>query len=600
MATDARIEAAAAELLAARHGSKAAIVDRLAMQLSVSRQTAYRRLNAVMRELRSRKRRTDAGRSAVTREDALKVAALVEETRRLTGTGTLPLEQVVDMARANGLIDAGQVDMATGEFRPVSVSTVRRALRMHHVHPSQLAAPSPAASLSSPHPNWCWQIDASISRQFYLADEGAQVMGKAEFYRGKPKNFERISDRRLWRYVVTDHASGAFEVFYVLGAESGANLLAALIHAMTERSGGTMHGVPRILMTDPGSAVTAATTRNLCAALGIRLQINEVGNARAKGQVENAHYLVERNFEAGLKLRAPVVSLEEINTLAQAWTRKWNATRVHSRTGMTRRDGWLRITPQQLILAPTPEILRSLANTDPKACVVRDYRIKFRGARYDLSGIDGLINGERVLVVANALDGDATVRVLREDADGQPVYVLAPRIELDTWGFMAGSAEIGTSYKAPRETPVDAARKEIERLAMEVRTDAEAIAARRAKRRAFGGKLDPHKHLHDAAVAPAIPRAGTPAELNVPATVSMQERVEQAVIRPEFPPLNHVEAARTLKPLIERAGGTWSAELYQRTVARWPDGLPLDQVETWASDLLAPARTGLRIVGGAA
>lgn len=598
--TDARIEAAAAELLAAPHGGKAAIISRLADELAVSRQTAYRRLQELTRTIRPRKRRTDAGRCAVTRDEAFHVAALVEETRRLTGTGTLPLDEVVAMARSNGLIAAGQVDMETGEFVPVSTATVRRALRMHSVHPSQLAATTPAASLSSPHPNWCWQVDASISRQFYLAEGGAEVMDKAVFYHGKPKNFERISDRRLWRYVITDHCSGCIELFYVLGAESGANLQASLIHAMTSRATGTMHGVPRILMADPGSAVTAATTRNLCAALGIRLQINKVGNARAKGQVENAHYLVERHFEAGLKLRAPVVSLEEINTLAQVWCRAHNATRVHSRTRLTRREGWLRITPEQLIIAPPVEVLRTLANTDPKPCTVRDYRIKFRGARYDVSAVDGLINGQKVMVVANALDGGDSVRVLQQDDDGQTIHVLAPRILEDAWGFIQGSAKIGTDYKQPRETPADAARKEIERLAMNVQQDAEAIAARRAKRLAFGGQIDPHKHLREIPVAPAIPRAGTPANIAMPLTVGATRREDPAPIRAEIPPLNHVEAARALKPLVERAGGTWSGELYERTVERWPLGVPYDQVDAWAAELLAAPRAGLRLVGGAA
>jgi hypothetical protein len=597
--TDARIEAAAAELLAAPHGAKSRIVDQLAQDLAVSKPTAYRRLQAVVQTMRPRKRRADAGRSVVTREEAMKVAALVEETRRMTGTGTMPLDEVVEMARANGIIDAGHVDTTTGEFTPVSVATIRRALRRHNVHPSQLAAPTPATALSSPHPNWCWQIDASISRQFYLADDGAQIMDKAAYYRGKPKNFERINDRRLWRYVTTDHCSGDFDVFYVLGAESSANLLSALIHAMTNHGEG-MHGVPHIVMTDPGSAMTAATTRNLCASLGIRLQINKVGNARAKGQVENAHYIVERHFEAGLKFAKPVASLEEINSLAQRWLRKFRATRVHTRTRMTRRDGWSRITPQQLVLAPSIEELRSLANTNPKPCTVRNHVIKFRGAQWDVSGIAGLLNGQKVLVVANALDAGASVRVIQEDAEGQLLHVLAPKIEHDDWGFVGGAPRIGTEYKQARETPADAARKEIERLAMDVKSDAEAIAARRSKRLAFGGRIDPHKHLHETPVMPSLPRAGTPAEVTVPATVAATRREEPAPIRAEIPPLNHVEAARALKPLVERAGGMWSPEHYQRTVSRWPEGVPYDQVDAWAAELTAPVRGGLRVVGGAA
>ncbi|MFA1637575.1 integrase, partial [Achromobacter ruhlandii] len=143
-------------------------------------------------------------------------------------------------------------------------------------------------------------------------------------------------------YAITDHASGAIALFYVLGPESRANLLSALIHAMTRREIRTMHGVPQLLMLDPGSAMTATSTSSFLAACGIETIINEVGNARAKGQVENANYLIETHFEALLKLRAPVTSLEEINTLAQQWAQAYNATRIHSRTGYTRRDGWLR------------------------------------------------------------------------------------------------------------------------------------------------------------------------------------------------------------------------------------------------------------------
>lgn len=597
MPTDARVEAAAAELLAAPHGAKEPIVTRLADQLGVSRATARRQLQPILQQLKPRKRRSDAGKCAVSPDEARTIAAIVEETRRLTGTGTLPLQDVLDVARANNRINAGRVNTDTGEWLPASVSTVRRAMRANFVHPSQLSAATPSQALSSPHPNWCWQIDASVSRQYYLADDGAHLMVKREFYRGKPQNFDRITDKRLWRYVITDHASGAIELFYVLGAESAVNLLSALIHAMTQRPTGTMHGVPHILMTDPGSAMTASATRNFCAALGIDLQINEVGNARAKGQVENAHNIVERHFEGLLKLRAPVTSLEEINTLAQQWARAYNATRIHSRTGMSRRDGWLRIAPEQLVLAPDLEMLRAQASCEPKPCTVRDYRIKFRGARYDVSGVPELVNGDKVQVIRNLFDADASVRVVREDAQGHTVHLLAPRIELDSYGFDVNAAEIGTEYKAPRETPADAARKEIERLAMDVRTDAEAVAARKAKRRAFAD-IDPMKHLREIEVVPALPRAGTPAVVHAPATMIATPMALPENPPREYPPLNHVDAARAVKPLVERAGGTWSAELYQRTAQRWPDGLPLDEVEAWAAELARSTR--MRVVGGAA
>jgi len=599
MSAEGILQEAAAALLTARHGDKRRIVESLAQQLGVSVPTAFRRLSGITASIKPRKRRSDAGALALTREEATVIAALVEETRRLTRTGALKVEEAVEILRSNGRIQAARIDMSTGEVLPLSVSSVCRALRHYGLHKDQLAAPSPAARLSSPHPNHLWQVDASVSRQFYLATEGTRVMPKAEYYRGKPGNFERIADRRLWRYVTTDHASGCLEVFYVLGAESSANLLSALIDAMTHSADSTMHGIPRYLMMDPGSAVTAGTTRNFLAACGIELIVNEVGNARAKGQVENAHYLVETHFEAALKLREPVSSLEEINTLARMWSRAFNATRVHTRTGLTRRDGWLRISSEQLVLAPPVPVLRQMATTAPKDCTVRDCMVRFRGQVFDVRGVPGLINGQRVQVVANALDAQGSVRVLMPGTDGNAaVHYIAPRIGTKDWGFLDTAAEVGREYKALPETPADAARKELDRLTMQVQTDAEAALARKAKRLAFGGTVDPLKHMREAQVAPALPRAGTPSQVEAP--VIAERRIEPEPIRAELAPLNHVEAAMRLKPLVERAGHAWTPDMYARTAKHWPQGVPVDQVEAWAATLTTSERGGLRLVEGGA
>lgn len=601
MSAETLIHAAASELLAAPHGSKSRIAARLAEQMGCSVQTAYRRLSAVVATVKPRKRRSDAGDLSLSRDEARDIAALVEETRRLTGSGALPIEEAVEILRANGRIEAARVDRGSGEWNPLSTSAICRAIRHYGFHPDQLSAPSPATRLSSPHPNHCWQIDPSVSRQFYLADDGTRWMRSSEFYRGKPDNFARISDKRLWRYVITDHCSGCIELFYVLGSETSANLLSALIYAMTQRSDGTMHGVPKMLMMDPGSANKAGSTGTLIEACGIELIINERENARAKGQVENANYIVETHFEAALKLRAPACSLDEINGLAWQWSRAYNATRVHGRTGMTRRDGWLRITPEQLKLAPAVEVLRQLGTGKPKSCVVRDCMIQFRGHSYDVCGVPGLINRQRVDVVLNVLDPEGSVRVLMPgELHGRPMHYVVPKIARDEWGFLETAARIGTEFKARPETPADAARKELDRVAMAVENDAEAAAVRKAKRLAFGGQVDPMKHLREASIAPALPRAGTAAPINAPQVVAAQ-RIEPPPVRAEIPPLNHVEAAMRLKPLVERAGCVWTPELYARTAERWPDGVPVDAIEAWAEQLAAPDRSsGLRVITGGA
>lgn len=592
------LDAIYAQLLAAPRGGKRALVELHAEQHGCSAASLYRRLQAIASRVKPRKRRADAGQLALSRAQACDISAAIEETRKLTGSGTMPMEEAIRMLRANGRIDAGRMDAATGEWTPLSVSAIARALRHYTVHPEQVAAPTPAARLCSPHPNYLWQIDASISRQFYLHPSGARPMPQAAFYRGKPRNFEAIADLRLWRYVITDHASGCIALFYVQGAESSANLLAALMHAMTRRPGGTLHGVPKFLMMDPGSAGTAAATRNFVDAMGIGLIVNQVGNARAKGQVENAHYLVETSFEAALKMCAPVRCLEEINTLGQTWAEHYNRTRIHSRTGMSRHDGFGRITPEQLILAPSLAVMQALPNGAPKACTVRDCMVRFKGHLFDVRGLPGLINGQKVQVVRNALDAGSVRVLLPGTQDSAPQHFIARQITHDAWGFVDTAAQVGVGFNTPPQTPADAARKEIERLAMAVATDAEAKSARKAKRLAFGGTIDPTKHWREAAAAlpPALPRAGTPSTVTAPSVVAGY--IEPPQVRAEIPLLNHVEAAMSLKPLVERAGSAWMPDMYMRTATRWPEGVPHDAIESWATELATPR--GLYLVEGGA
>lgn len=593
MRADPRLTAALPEWLAAGHGNKRAIVERLAADMGRSVQTVYRQLSRLVDGARDRKRRSDAGTTSMPADQVKALAALVEETRRETGTGALPLQDAVAIAQANGILTE-RVDEATGELRPMSLSTIRRVMRKHFVHRAQLSASTAASRLSSPHPNYLWQVDASISTQYYLAEDGIKPMPKEQFYSGKPQNFERIARQRLWRYCITDHASGCIELFYVLGSESAANLTAALIHTMTRRPLSTMHGVPHRLMADPGSAVTASTTRNLLAALGVKLIINQVGNARAKGQVENAHYLVETHFEARLALQAPARTLEQINASASRWMQAFNATRTHTRTGVSRRDGWLRVAREQLIEAPPIDQLRQLVNSEPKTCVVRDCMIQFRSRQYDLRGIPELINGDRVEVVVNALDPTGSVRVLRSRGDEQIHYV-APAIERDGWGFLSTAAQVDAEYNAPPQSPAEAAAKELERTAMEVRTDQDAKAARKAKRLPFGGRVDPLKDVVELQIPPALPRIGTRADVE-PKTVVQLNTPAAAwpETKREFAPYTHVEAVRTIKPLLATRGLEWSSAMWDATVERWPDGVPHDQVEAWAEELWQANR--LRLV----
>ncbi|WP_044273322.1 DDE-type integrase/transposase/recombinase [Pseudomonas fluorescens] len=555
----------------APHGQRTAIYKAGAAELGVSLQTLQRKLKEVAVG-KPRKRRSDAGNSALPLDEARMISAVLLESIRANNKQLSTIERAVERLRSNNLILAGRVDEASGEFRPLTNGAISRALRTYKLHPEQLLHDAPAVSLASKHPNHVWQVDASISTQFYLADDGARVMLKAEFYDGKPGNLKKIERQRLWRYVITDHTSGTLYVEYVLGAESAENLCNVLINAMQKRSeSDPFHGVPWMLMTDPGAAMTSGIFRNLCRAMSIELIINQVGNARAKGQVEQAHNIVEREFESALKFQA-ATSLEQINSWAGQWMRYFNATSIHTRTRRSRYGVWQMIKQDELRLAPSVEICRELAVSTPEQRKVSNLlRVSFRGDQFDVSSVPEVMVGDKLLITRNCWRDKDSAIVVMIGADGREHYHVVDRIGMDQFGFAQTSATIGDQYKRHAETPAQTSRKLLEQLATGTTSEADAQAARKAKTLPFGGLIDPHKHVTDTVLPAYLPSRGTSLNVNVPT-------VEHAL-------LSHVEAAKLLRP---RLTNLWSAETFSWLQQQYPEGIAQEQLDTIEAELKRP------------
>lgn len=573
-------------LAATPRGGKGALIAAAAGELAVAPQTLQRYLNA-MTNKPARKRRSDAGESALTRDEAARISALLVETLRKNGKRLASVGRALDILRANGEIRAERVD-ADGVIRPLSDSAILRALRAYGLHPDDVLRPAAAITLASRHPNHVWQIDASLCVLYYLPRQaGLQVMDRAVFYKNKPANNARIEHDRVWRYAITDHASGHIYAEYVLGAESGENLAGVFINAIQKRDGEPAHGVPLVAMLDPGSANTGQLFKSLCAALQVKVQINEVGNPRAKGQVEKAHDMIERDFEAGLKF-VRIDSLETLNTAAARWRKAFNGTNVMARHGMTRYEAWLRITAAQLRVAPEAAICRELATTGPEERTVKDtLQISYGGRLYDVSGVPDVQNRDKVLVCRNPWRPECA-QVIARDADGREVYHVIEPVSKDEWGFAEGSPVITEEYKRHADTPAQKAAKAIELLVMEADTLEEAAAKRKGKALPFGGRLDPWKHMEAAAAAlPAyIPKRGTPLETPLPGIAAAPDSLAvPARMVVEAERLNHVRMAGWLAPRV--AG--WDAEHYARMARLYPDGV----VEAELPEVLARLDVGL-------
>lgn len=580
-----RLVAIARAAREAGHGGRGAIYDAACVELGMSRATLLRKLKEVT-VTDKRKKRTDAGQSTLTRDEATVISATLMEATRKNGKRLYSIADAVEALRANGMITAGRLDESTGEFIPLSETAISRALRGYGLHPDQLSQPAPVTELASRHPNHVWEIDASLCTLYYLSNghNGLQVMDSAKFYKNKPGNVARIASDRVWSYEITDHTSGWIYVEYVMGAESGENLCSVLINAMQERSGAdVLHGVPKILYLDPGSANTAGMTKNLCRALGIELMAHKAHAARSTGSVEKARDIIERKLEPGLKFQ-PVFSLNELNTLAKNWRGHFNATAKHSRHGKTRTDVWLKITAEQLVKAPSVEVCRELAVATPEERkVTPKLRVSFRGIEYDVSTVPGVMVGEKLLITRNPWRTDAAQVVLTGE-NGHETFFLVDEVTKNEFGFADSAAVIGERYKAQADTPAQTAAKELEQLVTGTDNATDAAAARKAKALPFGGKLDPYKHIDDTTLPTFMPRRGQASEVRGP-------RIEQR-------PLTHVEAAKILRERFNERGQKWTAEHFRLMASHWPDGVPEDQLDDVVSSLMTPASNVINIVNG--
>ncbi|MEG0920295.1 MAG: transposase [Comamonas sp.] len=562
---------------AAGHGNKEAVYAAACQHLGLSRATLMRRIKDVTVQP-DRKRRSDAGETSFSQADAVLLSATMMEGYRANDKSIIKLRLALTMLRANRPGFACTVDQDTGEIRELSESACARALRTYKLHPEQLRQPEPVQALASAHPNDVWQIDASISTLFYVPEGGVADMDKAVYYKNKPENFEKIKRQRLTRYVLTDHCSGAIFVLYVPGGESIVNMAEAFLAAIQQRPQQQMYGVPYRLMMDPGSAGIGGAFKALLRRLQVEAVVNEVGNARAKGQVENAHNLVELNFESGFKL-THVPSIAWINEQAASWMRYYNSVKVHSRHGMPRWNKWMQITEQQLRLVDGT-LARELLTHEPATPKVdRELQVRFAGRVWSVKDVPGVLVGEKLSVTYNPFKQHAAY-VMDRDVDGNELLIEIPEVKYDEHGFAESAALIGREHKSLGDTDASANRKLVERVATGALSNEQAKASRKAKQLPFGGTVDPYKHLEDLPAVTMLPRKGT--------------ELQPAVATREAPAaiLNRFEIATRLRAM----GMQMDREKSSQIQAWYPDGIREDQLQALFDRLTV--RAGLRVVAG--
>lgn len=581
-------------LESARHGQAGALVADAAARLGCSAQQVYTKLRGVGWSS-GRKLRVDKGDTKVTPAEVFAVAGLIAASLRDNGKRLLAVDDAIEIALSNGLLR-----------ERVSPATMQRLMRLHACHPAELARATPHQDLRSLHPNHVWQLDASICVLYYLRSGGLAVMDEVQFNDNKPANVAKVADRRVIRYVVTDHCSGAFFVRYYLAAgESQALVFDFLMEAMAQAPNRVMHGVPWTLVWDKGAANMAHGIRALLHALSVRHWAHKTGNARAKGQSEVTHNLIERGFEGRLAMMK-VEGIEHLNGCLDEWQRAYNASEVHTRHGQTRWAMWQTIRPEQLRVVPPLEVCRELLVAKPQTRVVKgnltvQYTVKgHEPAVYSVAEIPGVRVGMELLVTANPYRAPA-INVVTEDERGQTRYYVCDPIARDQFGFLVTAATIGEEFKRPIDTAVDTARKDLAEAAFGTRDLDDAAEAKRRGAVAFDGQVDPMRPVREqnASLPAHMRRKGTLMDVQNPVhTPTLHDHMAAErrrdghsldvpnQVRLEERPLDLVAALQQLKARLGRSPSVQEAQ----AVREWyPDGVPESDLDAIVQRLEQPA-----------
>ena len=474
-------------LNAAKPGERRAIIAEFGALTGKSPQSLYR-IAGDNGYKSGRKKRADAGLSALTTQQIDAVFALIHQSGRDRKGAIMPVEKALIIAGDSGIIEPGSI----------SVSRMQTLLREREMNAKALKSSEPHVLMKSLHPNHVHEVDASICIQYYLKHGSKlQILDQRQFYKNKPENFGKIK-RKIIRWTLTDHYSGSiFVKYYQSDGEKALDLFDFLISAWEAKSDGRLpfRGVPQLLMMDAGSANKSRAIVEWLRLLDVEVPKGNPETPTRDGSVEKAQDIVERWFESGLRFE-PATSIEQLNEWALDWCVWHNASRTHSRHGQNRTACWMKIRPEQLRELPARAVLQDLfAQPEQERTVTPQYAISFGSESYSLRHVAELAPGDKVKVKVRPFDLPALTAIWRDVE-----YAVMP-IALDEAGFPLDAPVIGRDYKALPETATQKAVKRSDNLAYG--------EDRKPGARPFAGELEVMGNQASKVKAAYLPRRGT-------------------------------------------------------------------------------------------
>ena len=447
----------ALQMKAARSAKeRGAVIAEMCRVFGFGKDSAYRALKENGWES-NRKKRSDAGTSSISNENLSTVAALLQNSLRKNGKKTMSVENARSIMLQNGF------DI------PVGNRQLSGLLKSRTLSTESTAKPSPHQRMRSEYPNQVHFADPSVALMYFAPNGKQKFLRDDEVYKNKPF-LEGRENLKCWRYVLTDHYSGTICVrYYAAAGENSANMYDFLLYAWGKKKDPlyNFHGLPELLIWDCGSANISKPVTNALKALRVETKPHLPGNPRAKGQVEKANDIVERQFESLLRLEE-VGSIEELNDAAERWCAAFNANMLEHRDTRIVRAGrkigsrtqiWNRIEKRHLRELPDEEVCRQIFTTGVQVRTVGgDLAISFVhpkrkvATRYSLSHLPDIMVGQTVNVQPILVSDEALALVSYENAQHEILSFEVKPIEYNEVGFDLAAPVFGQEYQSQPDT----------------------------------------------------------------------------------------------------------------------------------------------------
>ncbi len=435
---------------------KTEMVKKLAAHYNCSISTIWRKANKAGIKIRAE--RSDKGSTNID-ETILELAgSLINKSKRKNDKYTFDIKEIYRHL-------TGELGLVIN----VSYPYFCELLRKRGLTKDNFKKPAPHVQLISEHPNQMHEFDVSICLMWYFDTKTGQMEEdidyKRKFYAGKVEKYvlkELQGKKKLHRYVLVDHTSGAFYFRYYLskGENSldGSDFLFKAWSSKKEMASEItdsgnyqglyqFQGLPKYLYTDKGSILRRKAMQNLLKSLNIELIFHETGNPRAKGMVEGLMNIIEKGFESRLKI-FKIKDVDELNKYALKWCIERNLLKEFRSRKTARIELWRKITKEQFIKCPDYDVWAALIQEEPvKRKVDGNGNISYNGSTYALKETN--LFYKEVIIKPNAFD-KSKIFV----HDNGFVWV-AELCEVDEWGRIIGANAVRVSeYKKPAPTDI--------------------------------------------------------------------------------------------------------------------------------------------------